>query len=206
MSIVSVVSACWAKMQAKREIARWRRLGCPVPPPHVYKQEVLLGYAQRYGLRILVETGTYHGDMVAAMKNCFAEVVSIELSPMLYAKARERFKRDRNVTLLQGDSGQEIGKVVTQLRHPALFWLDGHYSAGETACGDKETPIMEELGHILAAEDIGHVVIIDDARCFGSEPSYPTVAELKNFVLERRPNVAISIENDSIRIVPQGAS
>ena len=193
-------------MKAKREIARWGRRGYPAPPPHAQKQEVLLAYAQRYGLRILVETGTYHGEMVAAMKGFFAEVISIELSPMLYAKARERFQRDRNVTLVQGDSGQEIGRVVAQLRQPALFWLDGHYSAGETACGDKETPILEELGHILAAGDIGHVIIIDDARCFGSEPSYPTVEEVKRFVLARRENVAISIEHDSIRIVPQVVS
>lgn len=201
---MSVVSECWARMKAKKEIARWRRRGCPAPPPHAHKQDILREYARQYGLRILVETGTYHGDMVAAMKRDFEKVISIELSPVLYAKARERFKGDRNVALLMGDSSREIGKVVTQLRQPALFWLDGHYSAGETACGEKETPILEELEHILIAENLGHVIIIDDARCFGSEPSYPTVEEVKSFVLERRARVEIFVKDDSIRIVPQG--
>ena len=32
---------------------------------------------------------------------------------------------------------------------PAIFWLDGHYSAGITAMGEQATPIFKELTHIF---------------------------------------------------------
>ena len=176
--------------------------GKAAPPPHLLKQVVLRETAQRYGLRILVETGTYRGDMLEAMKRYFERLYSIELSPELHAEAKRRFKPDRNIQLIQGDSGRELARVLQWIDRPALFWLDGHYSAGVTARGDKDTPVYEELGCILRAPDLGHVVIIDDARCFGKDPGYPTIDEVKEFVLSRRPGVRISVENDSIRITP----
>ena len=60
----------------------------------------------------------------------------------------------KNVELLHGDSGTELGNVMNKINQPALFWLDGHYSAGVTAKGDKDTPIYEELVCILNAPDL----------------------------------------------------
>lgn len=88
------------------------------------------------------------------------------------------------------------------LDQPALFWLDGHYSGGETAQGEKDTPIYEELDRILDAPDRDHVIIIDDARCFGRDRDYPSIQELSDFVRSRRPNVDIAVQDDSIRIKP----
>lgn len=188
---------------AENEVAEWERRGRPAPPPHLVKERALRHYASQYGLRILVETGTFMGDMVEAMKNSFDKVYSIELSEELFRKAKERFAGDRNVELIQGDSGKMIASVAKELAQPALFWLDGHYSAGETARGETDTPIFEELTHILNARPLNHVVIIDDARLFGSDSAYPTIEELKEFVLSKRESV-ITVEDDSIRIVLRG--
>src|SRR2546429_866829 len=46
----------------RRELAAWERQGRPVPPPHVVKQRVLQGYAERYRLKIFIETGTYRSE------------------------------------------------------------------------------------------------------------------------------------------------
>ena len=54
------------------------RSDAPVPPPHVVKQRVLREYAERYELKVFVETGTYRGDMVQAMKPLFDKIYSIE--------------------------------------------------------------------------------------------------------------------------------
>ena len=51
--------------------------------------------------------------------------------------------------MIQGDSGIELMNLAARIDQPSLFWLDGHYSAEETAKGDKETPVIEELQHIL---------------------------------------------------------
>ena len=48
----------------------------------------------------------------------------------------------------------------------ALFWLDGHYSGGETAKGDADSPLREELEAIGRHPIKTHVIPIDDVRSF----------------------------------------
>ena len=91
---------------------------------------------------------------------------------------------------------------MARLDRPALFWLDGHYSAGITARGDRDTPVLDELRHILSAQEARHVIVIDDAREFGVDPGYPTAEELTAFIRSMRPSARINIEDDSIRITP----
>ena len=191
------------KKKAMKTIADWERKGKPVPPPNIIKQQALEYYAKRFELKILVETGTYYGTMVEAMKKNFDRIYSIELSDELYEKAKNRFNAEKHIEIIHGDSGVEIKNVVDKINQPALFWLDGHYSAGETARGDKDTPICEELEHILAAPDKGNVIIIDDARCFGNDPHYPSIEELSDFIRSKRPDVDIIVQDDSIRITPK---
>jgi len=83
-----------------------------------------------------------------------------------------------------------------------LFWLDGYYSAGETAKGEKETPIFEELDHIFGDNRCEHVVLVDDARLFGTDAAYPSLEELREFVSRKRPSYPLSVENYSVRLLP----
>ena len=191
------------KRRQQKELVAWERIGKPVPPPHIVKQKALRDYSKTYGLRILVETGTYLGDMVEAMKADFDRIYSIELSKDLYEKAVKKFADVKNVELIHGDSGTELGNVIKRINQSALFWLDGHYSAGVTAKGKKNTPIYEELEHILGTQDRKHVIIIDDARLFGTDPVYPSLEELSDFVKAKRNNMDILVQDDSIRITPK---
>jgi hypothetical protein len=184
----------------------WERSGRPVPVPHLVKQATLHEYANHYDLRILVETGTLYGDMVEAMRTRFDRIYSIELSQALYEAAVIRFRKDKKIEIIQGDSGITLGQLMPRIDQPALFWLDGHYSGGITARGAKDTPIFEELHHVLSSGVAGHVVIIDDARCFGMDPAYPTLDELFAFVGVLRPDVDLVVQNDSIRITPRASS
>lgn len=184
------------------EIAEWDSRGRPVPPPHTVKQGVLREYSKRYGLRILVETGTYYGDMVVAMSAHFDRIYSIELSRDLYDKALVRCKGMDNVVLVHGDSGSVLTNVLQLIDGPALFWLDGHYSEGVTARGERDTPICEELGHILSAASRAHVIIVDDARCFGVDAAYPSRDELSEIIKSKRPDYDIAVHDDVIRITP----
>lgn len=181
-------------------IIRWRMKGKPIPPPHILKQQVIKNFAKQFKVKILVETGTYYGEMVAAMKDEFDHIYSIELSMELFDKAKKRFVNEENITLIHGDSGKELKKLLEKLDKPAIFWLDGHYSGGETARGEIDTPILEELSHIFNSPCKGHIIIIDDARCFGIDPSYPSVEYLKRFVKLRKPSALIDLKDDSIRI------
>ncbi|MCE9613253.1 MAG: hypothetical protein K8T26_03200 [Lentisphaerae bacterium] len=198
----------WRKRAAveaqEAEVRTWESQGCPAPPPHIVKQRTLLQFARDYQLNILVETGTYRGDTIEAMRTHFDRLYSIELNPELHQKAKERFRdKGRHIVLIQGDSARELGHVVAQLEQPALFWLDGHYSGTGTARGEQNTPIFEELGHILSSKVAGHVVIIDDARCFGTFPDYPTLAQLEAFIRSKQDHVDIAVKHDSIRVTPR---
>ncbi|MEA3195831.1 MAG: hypothetical protein QOD26_4164 [Betaproteobacteria bacterium] len=194
----------WLRARRRsRELRRWERQGRPVPPPHVVKQRTINVLAERFGLKMLVETGTYYGDMVEAMKRRFTRIYSIELSKELSERAAKRFRGDGNVEIIHGDSGTELGKLVRKIDQPALFYLDGHYSAGITARGTKDTPIYEELAHIFDTQNRKHVIVIDDARCFGNDPGYPSMQELREFIRSKRPDVEIEIEDDSIKITPR---
>lgn len=191
------------RRRGRREVAAWQRAGRPVPPPPAAKHENLRACARKYGLRVLVETGTYRGDTIQALRNDFARIYSIELSPALFAQAQDRFRSAPNVELIHGDSGEKLADLMRRLDQPALFWLDGHYSAGITAKGDKITPIFEELGHIFSAPPRPHAIVIDDARLFGTDPGYPTLEELIRFVRAHGPNVDVSVQDDGILIVPR---
>jgi hypothetical protein len=54
----------------------------------------------------------------------------------------------------------------------------------------------------LTASNYGHVIIIDDARCFGSDPDYPNMEELSNFIKSKKPNLVIAVQDDNIIITP----
>jgi predicted O-methyltransferase YrrM len=109
----------------KRKLIEWEKNGKPVPPPHIIKQQTIRSFAEKYEIKILIETGTYYGDMVKALKGDFNQIYSIELSEELYEKAKQRFDGEENVRIVHGDSGVELGKLVAMIKEPVLFWLDG---------------------------------------------------------------------------------
>lgn len=74
--------------------------------------------------------------MVEAQKTRFKKIISIELGVDLFVKAKKGFKNDKNVVIIQGDSREMLPKILKDINKPAIFWLDGHYSAGITAKGD----------------------------------------------------------------------
>lgn len=191
------------KRQQNHDLQIWeQREERTLPLPHILKQKILKEYVKVYDLKIFIETGTYMGEMVEAMKNNFDTIYSIELSEKFARKAQRYFKAKKYIKIIQGDSGREIEKIMKEVDRPALFWLDGHYSAGGTAKGEKDTPVLEELFHILAAEDMRHVILIDDARAFGRLATYPTVEALKSFIFSKRNNVKVEVQDDIIRILP----
>ena len=193
------------KIKITKSITDW--LGvykATIPPLHEIKQRNLKLYAKQFNLKLFVETGTYKGDMIAALKTDFELLYSIELDGKLFLRAQKKFKKVNNIRLIFGDSGGKSKEVMALIDRPTLFYLDGHYSGGITAKGEKDTPIMEELSTILGAPDIGHVIIIDDAREFADHQNqaYPSIQELKSYVKRENENLDIVVLDDSIRITP----
>ena len=98
-------------MRSTRLLKSWETNG-RFGPPHIVKQRMVLEYAKVFQTDTLIETGTYLGDMVYAMKEQFADIYSIELSEDLHNRAKLAFKRYSHIHLLRGDSAEVLPRVL----------------------------------------------------------------------------------------------
>jgi hypothetical protein len=186
--------------QNLNEYIEWVECGKPVPPPDIIKQITVKTYANKYGSKTFVETGTYLGDMVFAVRGIFNRIYSVELGDKLYENAKARFSKHGHISILHGNSAELLPEILRQIKEPCLFWLDAHYSAGITAKGGILTPILQEIKHIFGHPIKDHIILIDDAADFNGENDYPTVEELRKLVLENKPNYEFGVKNNIIRI------
>ena len=184
-------------------LGQWIQEGKPIPPPAVVKHTAVREYGKKFGIKTFIETGTFKGGMVEAVRTSFDRIYSIELSVELYARAQARFAAYPHISILQGHSPRELQKILAEITQPCLFWLDAHYSGGITAVELKQTPILEELEVIFSHSSKDHVIMIDDARCFTlNKRDYPRIEMLQTWVLEKRPEYIFQLEDDIIRIYP----
>ncbi len=183
----------------------WILKGRLIPIDHVYKRQRVLFLAKQYGCETFVETGSFYGQMIEAVRTHFPVVLSIELSEPLYEHNRSRFARCGNVFLYSGDSGVLMSEMMAKISGRALFWLDGHYSGPGTARGATECPVMGELNGIQKHHRNDHCILIDDARCFDGANGYPEFSQVQKRLLEINPKYQIYVEHDCIIALPSMA-
>ena len=184
----------WRREQKK--MLQWKLNGYSLPAPQTVKQHVLKRYAISHAL--WVETGTYMGTTSEFLANNYSYVHTIEPQEIFFQKAAKKFL-DRNVMVHQGTSEQVMPDLLNQLGDSINFWLDGHYSGGDTYKSDQECPIISELEVISKNIDKFKkiAIFIDDIRCFTSQPpeiGYPHI----NFLVDwaGRHNLSWRVEHD----------
>lgn len=180
----------------------WKIRGQPVRSPHLVKQQTVREYARRYSLRTLVETGTYYGEMVAAVKNNFDSVYSIELDPELAHRAARRFSGDSRVRILEGDTQKVLPELLKAISQPALFWLDAGYWGWANLARDPER-LSAELEAALSHPIKNHVVLVDDARMLDGRNGALSADDVSRRITTRFPSRRVEILHDIIRITPR---
>lgn len=141
---------------------------------HLEKENLVIETAANWDLEVLVETGTFLGTMVEAVRRHFDYVYTIELDKKLAMDARVKFAL-QNVDVLHGDSGQLLAKMVQLICKPTLYWLDAHSKFGEQYAGH---PLLKELDAFQGAlEGVRRVILIDDMHLLGKE-DFPSEAEV----------------------------
>jgi hypothetical protein len=168
--------------------------------PHAIKQLAVKTLAQKYGIRVFIETGTFLGDMVASVTSDFDRIYSIELSEDLFNRAIKKFAGYNHVTILHGDSFQVLPEILSHIDAPCLFWLGGHYSSGNTKKEKREAALLEELKQVFNHPIKNHAILIDDARLFTEKNDSPTLKFLKTCVETRLSYYKFDVWNDIIRI------
>lgn len=182
-----------------KEIKRWAKKGTSKSPPQPYRHKIIKMYAKGFSLNTFIETGTYLGNTVNAVKSKFKEVYSIELNKGLYLRAKQKFTKDEHINFILGDSSEILPEILSKIESPCLFWLDAHYSGENTSKTNLETPIVKELQSILNHPNKNHIILIDDAHHFTGKNDYPTIPELKEMINQYEEKVLI-IKEDIIRI------
>lgn len=134
-----------------------------------------------------VETGTFKGDGTAVMARFFDKVYTIELNKELYSRAQVRFRQNKNVECLQGDSKVVLKDLLPRLpKNGAMFFLDAHWSGdstvdwtksefknkvntsyvGDTPTGENQVPLNEELDLIMKHYPGKALIYVDDMDKF----------------------------------------
>jgi len=180
----------------------WKLRGKPRRIPHIIKQRVVLEYARTFGLSTLVETGTYYGEMIAAVVDHFHKIYSIELDRELVKRAHQRFRNYSQVEILEGDSQMVVPELLQRLDERCLFWLDAGYCGWGKGIGNPNR-LGSEFSAILSNKITDHVILMDDADGINGEGGSPTLPELIALVECNYPKRRVEVAHNIIRITPR---
>ena len=182
----------------------WELKGRPlgVSSPHLFKRKLIRNLQKITNTSTFIETGTYKGEMVEALRNNFKALYTIEIDQTLFSDAKKRLEKYKNIKVLNGDSAEVLGEILKSQNENIIFWLDAHYSGGVTSMSNVHTPIEKELETIFRYEKDKNkkcYLLIDDARCFTGENDYPTIERLKE--ISNQNNKELTQVGDVIKII-----
>jgi hypothetical protein len=155
-------------------------------------------FFHKYRNPYFVETGSYLGAGIMQAKSVgFENIISIELSEKYYNYCKESFKDNPNIKIVLGNSGDCLFDNIKDINAPITFWLDGHYSCGDTARGTLDSPLIQELQQIAKHPIKNHIIMIDDMRSWqgGEFEAQDILRELRNI----NANYNISYEDGFIK-------
>jgi hypothetical protein len=173
-------------------------------------QELVLLLQRASGASHFVETGTYRGSTALWAAAHFERVITIEAAEALYQDLAPLRLHSPNVSCILGESQRILPSLVPTLPVPSIFWLDAHWSGGQTHGAQQQCPLLEELAAIGQKES-DHLILIDDARLFLSAPPrphdpslWPTIGQVVPALGGSSPHRYVAVCEDVIISVPGG--
>jgi hypothetical protein len=171
---------------------------------------LVISLKDEFSLKYFIETGTFLGNTACWASQYFEKVYTIENSEKLWQQASSRYSGLGNVQFVMGDSRDKLQEVVIDIKSPAIFWLDAHWSGGITFGEGNECPLLEEL-KVIVHESYEHFILVDDARLYLTPPpkphlpeQWPDIVSVINVLNSNRSRFII-IMNDVIVAVPSFA-
>jgi len=172
-------------------------------------REITLELAELNGSVAFVETGTYAGATTRWAAGHFGRVDTIERAEIFYDAYAPELRKLAGVTAHLGDSRRLLPEILRDLGdQTTVFWLDGHWSGGQTAGEGDECPLLGELACLSHRyEDI---ILIDDARLFLCAPpeplepaQWPTLPEVLAALPDSGRRHFVQVVDDVIFAVPR---
>lgn len=131
-------------------------------------KDVILKY-KTDDIHTFIESGTFTGQSVQLALECgFQKIISVEISKENFEFTQDKFKENKNVKIIHGDSYMEFPNICKNLNKRSIFWLDGHFDVFSDTLGFMKCPILKELESISNSTVKNHIIMIDDVRVFGN--------------------------------------
>jgi len=115
-----------------------------------------------------IETGTLEGGTIFALEPYFDRLYTVEYSEKYYNNTKHKYNGNK-ITFILGDSSIVFEPLLPTIHEPTIFFLDGHWSSGDTGKSAKDCPLIEEVTHIQNLFTPNAILIIDDCRMFGTK-------------------------------------
>lgn len=152
-----------------KEFIKWKDLhNYSEPFPTFVKQQVFNEYNS--SSTIWVETGTLVGDTAKYLSKVAKFVYTIEPSEKYYNLSVKNLTNYENVKIYNDTSENKLNDILDIIKpnSDVCFWLDGHWSGGDTFKGETDTPILSELETIKRyLNKFSKLnILIDDFRIF----------------------------------------
>jgi hypothetical protein len=151
------------------ELIKWQEIyNFSEPFPTFIKKKVLKEYSS--SSTIWVETGTLVGDTAKYLSKIAKFVYTIEPSEKYYKLSVKNLKSYENIKIYNDTSENKLNDILEIIKpnSDVCFWLDGHWSGGDTFKGETDTPILSELDTIERyLNNFSKLnILIDDFRIF----------------------------------------
>lgn len=82
-------------------------------------------------LHTFVEGRIFKGGTAIKMSSSFNKVITIEKSKVMFDIANKNIASNNKISILQGDTREHLSDNISN-NNNMLFWLDAHWSGGDT--------------------------------------------------------------------------
>ena len=140
-----------------------------------------------YGIKTIIETGTYEADTTFELLNMVPNVYSIEVNKSYYDKVQNNLTNEqkKSVNFILGSSPESIKKIITSnVKMPILFFLDAHWY--------DFNPLIDELKVIAEMNIDDCVIAIHDFKVPNKDFGFDKFPDGKDYCWE---NIKEYIQN-----------
>ena len=177
-----------------------KRNGILTQPKYVNKSMLAAMIGFKYKKKYFIETGTFIGQSTYNIKNMFKKIYTCEASKDLYRAAKKLFHltKKNNIKIYLSDSKIMLKSLNKKIFDDSIFFLDAHYSKGNTSREFGICPLVDEL-KVIFSKSSKAIIVIDDIRTMNGKNGYPKLLDILNCIPN---NLGVKILYDQLIIYP----